>query len=1087
LLLPSFLILSPSRIEHLFVLGLGRMEGSSTKKQRAEKGALGAGGLSSPTIRFDAFLEATVKTSRQTEVSTADQKQLYDDAVSKHPFVDKAEYQMLVTGNAVVRDAKDNIVAIVIRKAYPPEVARDASNVLRTAPSRTSLRAHIFGGEAPLSGIAGYYDYSGSPVDLKCRKTSYTCEVINRWEKVFPLIEYVSAQYRRHLPDRWEAQNAAIPDCVRIHGSPFSTLTINQRFRTARHTDAGDFDEGFGILTVLEGKFEGLHLGIPEFSICIRLEPTDLLLFNTHHWHCNTEVENPTPDWDRLTCVFYYRAALGEARCVKEYQRRLKAAVQEGKPTYGFQSIVAKDNGENLNRPATTYRLPYATPFSFAQMFPLLSAPAHTALRSLHAASSRSLELQRSLFGGVFCDWRRVKAPQGSSTDSGRAEAHNRFLAKLFATEHLISDSQGKGNGKGQPTSKGSMGGGLPLRSADDRLEMFDLMENRSSLAQPKTGGFSSSLETADFAQGTRQHELLNEASLKECLPPALFDMWCQARRTWLDLVKKDWKKLTENMKDRTDFSWNNRGDMNFRFFDLCEVAQQIMLLLLGKEEAKPAEANAFWAVFATHLYHACINELRMPDTAMSMRKLNVKLKDFEFGGTRYFKDMPPEEQARRLLRKKRIEDARRGMLEADGGAAKPSDENWLLNDEFDYQSEERPVSYEALGCASPTDYLNRSPTLMRNKAEFQSAAELPLKLLIIRFTSGVPMTEEDRMKTETELQQQLLALVGNQQLSTNGETPSPASVECSTARSSQSAAREVDVPKSAPPSAPPLPPPKKPAGMDDEEWESMLLLGAVPPQAQLAPPEVENREERKRGRPAAKATTPNVTQPKTTERELICHELRRLLSNLGVQSLISAPSLAASSLLPAMILADGESKGVQVTQVGCTSLSDLQSQLSGTSPFDVILLPFVLCHLPDTDVLNWLQYLRGDHTLSPQGLILATETDLTDREYSLLKPSVARAFDKVRIPAFQYLHWLSNTHFHSGVAVQASGEAKVLFPPPVPIHLRSESTMRKLLESSSNSSSSSSTHSGPLLPPTVLGTYYFDECPLNTIGLLIL
>jgi hypothetical protein len=99
-------------------------------------------------------------------------------------------------------------------------------------------------------------------------------------------------------------------------------------------------------------------------------------------------------------------------------------------------------------------------------------------------------------------------------------------------------------------------------------------------------------------------------------------------------------------------------------------------------------------------------------------------------------------------------------------------------------------------------------------------------------------------------------------------------------------------------------------------------------------------------------------------------------------------------------------------------------------------------------------------------GLIVATETDLTDREYYLLKPSVARAFDKVRVPTFQYLHWLSNRK-HPSV--------------DPPSHLRTESSIRKLLESPSSDATAATT------APTVLGTYYFDECPLNTIGLLIL
>lgn len=48
--------------------------------------------------------------------------------------------------------------------------------MLRPAATRTSLRSRIYGGEAPHSGIAGYFDYRGSPIEHKYRKTAFTYE-----------------------------------------------------------------------------------------------------------------------------------------------------------------------------------------------------------------------------------------------------------------------------------------------------------------------------------------------------------------------------------------------------------------------------------------------------------------------------------------------------------------------------------------------------------------------------------------------------------------------------------------------------------------------------------------------------------------------------------------------------------------------------------------------------------------------------------------------------------------------------------------------------------------------------------------------
>lgn len=474
----------------------------------------------------------------------------------------------------------------------------------------------------------------------------------------------VSNLYKAAAPVEWNTQNAAIPDIVRVNDSPFSTLTINQRFRTARHTDAGDFDAGHGVLAVLEGNFEGLHLGLSDFRVCFHMQPRDVLIFNTHHFHANTELERfgRDLDWSRLTCVFYYRASLGEPGCLNHYRRRLEDAKQlpPQERSVGTlpKSIVEKDNGENLNRPARVFRV-FHTPFFAASAAVQANAQFTRAMARVHA---------------LLAD--RPNGPLG--TGPSDTHAQTAFIVAVFGEESMFP-----------------LVDGLYNRPQQAKVDQDLFVGVR---AGPALGGFSEASGAVDVASKNRT--LLDKASLKEALGGAteLWKMWDESRDKWLQLVKRDWGAAVERNPDRDDFNWKNKSDMNTAFFDLCDVAKDVMLKLLDKEGASKQEENAFWLCFAGHLYHSCENELGMVKDAMSMKKLNVKLKDYNFGGTRYFVDMPQEEQQRRLERKRKIAEARRN----NAVVQRDHETNWLENDAFDYQSERTVVPYTAEGWETP-------------------------------------------------------------------------------------------------------------------------------------------------------------------------------------------------------------------------------------------------------------------------------------------------------------------------------------------------------------------------------------------------
>ncbi|CBH18404.1 j-binding protein, putative [Trypanosoma brucei gambiense DAL972] len=604
----------------------------------------------------------------------------FQEAVKKHPFHNNADHAVDFHGTTVFRNAKGKVCGVLIPKALPSFATSMAADVLECAVARTSLRSALFGGVSPNSGIAGYFDYRGTPVELKCRKTSFTYEHTKEWRSVFPMIDYTSAIYKAALPDHWKAQDAAVPDVVRIHGSPFSTLTVNERFRTASHTDNGDFDNGYGVLAVLKGEYSGLSLALDDYGVCFNMQPTDVLLFDTHLFHSNTELEakEANATWNRLSCVFYYRAALGEQPCVEEYRRRLKKAKEEKSTSLSFNHIEQKDNGENTNKPAPVYPVPL-TPFSCAASAWALRGCAAAMLTRLHGLVRENASLMTELFG--------------------------------------------------EPVE---VADGLPRRAPEEIIPVH----KHTNVQMHYLGGFSEKGDILNEAMNKRHY--LDKENLQKMFGEEFVNIWTQSRTHWLQLVKKEWEHQKETNPTRTRFSWNNTSAMNFAFFDLCDVAKQLMCGAFGDREVNKKEEQSFWGMFAAHLDNACINEIGMLQGSMGMHKLNVKLKDYNFGGTRYLKDMPPEEQERRRRRRLEIEQARRRapICNSESG-------DWLRNEAFDYQTEDVAVNYEREQWITPENNAKRFGFPERGVYGAEGAATGTISVLIV-----LPKPTNHRQKT---------------------------------------------------------------------------------------------------------------------------------------------------------------------------------------------------------------------------------------------------------------------------------------------------------------------------------------------------
>jgi hypothetical protein len=165
------------------------------------------------------------------------------------------------------------------------------------------------------SSISGSFD--NVPINMKkffntntvCRLTAFTKNNPQAWESCIPFFERIGYLYSKLSLVHYEKQMKAISKInkmFRIGNTPFTTVTSNYNWRTACHTDNGDFSEGLGNLVVVGDDFEGCYLLFPEFKIAVDVRPGDFILMDVHEYHCNTPLK-ADDNRVRISFVCYLR------------------------------------------------------------------------------------------------------------------------------------------------------------------------------------------------------------------------------------------------------------------------------------------------------------------------------------------------------------------------------------------------------------------------------------------------------------------------------------------------------------------------------------------------------------------------------------------------------------------------------------------------------------------------------------------------------------------------------------------------------------------------------------------------------------
>jgi hypothetical protein len=199
-----------------------------------------------------------------------------------------------------------NRATAVYRGSSLPRIRKRDNSLSRTRQVPNSI-LDLLQRKGVRADVLGYLD--PTPRIRKCRLSGWSLNKPEVLKGVMPLVHEVDDVFRSWIPDRYAAQLAVVHQVPGwyLHGTAFTTITVNKNFRTAYHTDRGDLKAGFSTLTTL-GKFSGGLLVIPRYRVAFNIQPGSVLMMDAHEFHGNTQITG-----ERISCVLYCRGKI--TRC----------------------------------------------------------------------------------------------------------------------------------------------------------------------------------------------------------------------------------------------------------------------------------------------------------------------------------------------------------------------------------------------------------------------------------------------------------------------------------------------------------------------------------------------------------------------------------------------------------------------------------------------------------------------------------------------------------------------------------------------------------------------------------------------------
>jgi hypothetical protein len=266
-------------------------------------------------------------------------------------FAEENHYDQIINSDCDCYDEQGKPILFLRKKYIEKNILDNAYNNLLSAARPTGNRGASSGGDRKnlitkdgkktkwlqvvdkktgkvvqdKSGTIGYFDRSGH-YDF-CRTTAFNIQNESKFKKGMPLIETVDRGFKEIVPDRYKKQKSmvmATDPNYRIGDTAFSTITVNQDYRTAFHKDAGDYLEGFGNLVAYCKDIEPVYLVLPKYKVAVNLDTYDLLLVDVHQVHGNTKIIKKNEKGVRLSFVMYYRHKMYKCLPPKKELKRIQ-------------------------------------------------------------------------------------------------------------------------------------------------------------------------------------------------------------------------------------------------------------------------------------------------------------------------------------------------------------------------------------------------------------------------------------------------------------------------------------------------------------------------------------------------------------------------------------------------------------------------------------------------------------------------------------------------------------------------------------------------------------------------------------------
>lgn len=276
------------------------------------------------------------------------QKKIMSDeqaAQLKGKFIDDSYYYTLIKSDADCYDNYGNLLFRFRKNKFPKETLKLGYDSFKKSIQYTDGRgitsgsshkrirkdgsvSNITVGNKVYSGNVGYMD-AGAMVKY-CRTTAFARQYFDEFKSGIPFVQKVDQFYKELCPEHYAKQKAIASSTNRnyvIADTSFTTITVNQTFRTAVHQDAGDFRDGFGNLIVYnDGSYDGGYFVLPQYGIAIDVQSTDVLFVDVHQWHGNTEMKlkQGYEDIFRISFVLYYRENMYKCKQPSEQLKDIK-------------------------------------------------------------------------------------------------------------------------------------------------------------------------------------------------------------------------------------------------------------------------------------------------------------------------------------------------------------------------------------------------------------------------------------------------------------------------------------------------------------------------------------------------------------------------------------------------------------------------------------------------------------------------------------------------------------------------------------------------------------------------------------------